>query len=255
MKGYVIQEVGQPEDGLRSTAIDDFATRHCDEDMMILHLFQHTGINMGLDDVKLDNFAQGLAYYKTHNQAVTIRNAGGRSVVADQGVLNLSLIFHRKSLNEENYQLFYDLIADALAPYTDRIEVGEIAGAYCPGNTDMSLDGRKFCGVAQRRIGKVAAVVAYISVTGDQQARGELVKGFYQVCNTSKLEINPAVMASLDHLLQIPLSVDDVCTSLIKALRMRVTSLSWTDLNFDERADFTASLKRTMAQNRKIQSF
>ena len=70
MKGIIINELGNPYNELQSTAIDDFSTRNVEEEEMILHMFQHKGINMGLDDTKLEKFDQGLLYYEKMGESV-----------------------------------------------------------------------------------------------------------------------------------------------------------------------------------------
>ncbi|WZU00882.1 hypothetical protein MGH68_15465 [Erysipelothrix sp. D19-032] len=53
MKGLIINELGKPENAMHSTAMDDYSVRTVDQDTLILHLFRHEGINMGLDDTKI----------------------------------------------------------------------------------------------------------------------------------------------------------------------------------------------------------
>ena len=53
MKAIIINEIGQKQDGILSNAIDDYFVRNVKEDEVILHLFQHPGINMGTDDFSM----------------------------------------------------------------------------------------------------------------------------------------------------------------------------------------------------------
>ena len=53
----------------------------------------------------------------------------------------------------------------------DRIEAYEIIGSYCPGSYDLSIDGRKFAGISQRRLRQGIAVQVYLCVEGSGATR------------------------------------------------------------------------------------
>ena len=63
----------------------------------------------------------------------------------------------------------------------DRIEAYEIVGSYCPGSYDLSIDGRKFAGISQRRLRQGIAVQVYLCVEGSGAERAELIREFYEL--------------------------------------------------------------------------
>ncbi|MCG4436844.1 protein ligase [Erysipelothrix rhusiopathiae] len=252
MKGIVIDEIGQVEDAFVSTAIDAYSLKNVAEDEMILHLFQHQGINMGVDDVRMDDFDKGLDFYRTHDLPVTIRNSGGRSIVADEGVLNMSLIFHTSKSMNENYQFYGDFIRDALKPISNEIEIYKVEGAYCPGDTDMSIKGQKFCGTAQRRSGSRTSMVCYISVCGDQLRRGELVRDFYSQCHGDVVSVNPHAMQSLDILTGFALTPRYIGDLLIHALAQYCESVEGRKLEDLDVQGFQEAKDRTREHNRRL---
>ena len=45
-----------------------------------------------------------------------------------------------------------ELIRRMLSMYEVDIEAYEIVGSYCPGSYDLSINGKKFAGISQRRL-------------------------------------------------------------------------------------------------------
>lgn len=254
MKGIVINEIGKEEHALISTAIDDYSMRHINDGEIILHLFQHTGINMGHDDTKIDDFSKGLAYYRSQGYDVTIRNSGGRSVVSDSGVLNMSLIVKSDAGMYENFEYLDQFIRSALAPLTQEIETGEVSGAYCPGKSDMSIHGKKFCGTAQRKRRDVSALVCYIGVNGNQTHRSQIVKGFYDSMSDHAIEINPSSMGTLSSLIGREVSIKEVSELMIKELMRRTESIEHVDFIDTTSDDFKDSLEAARIKNKIVNS-
>src|SRR5699024_3829156 len=101
---------------------------------------------------------------------------------------------------DDGYQMMYQFIQKLLEPWTDRILAYEIVGSYCPGDYDLSIDGKKFAGISQRRVRDGVAVQIYLDVDGDAQERARLVRDFYSVSKKnvettySYPEVNPDVM-------------------------------------------------------------
>ena len=248
MKGIIINELNQDFDELTSTAIDDYTIRNLKDDQLVMHLFQHEGINMGYDDLKEENFEKGLDYYRKLNERVILRSSGGRSIVSDKGVLNLSLIFKSEASLYENYDFFRDFIVSALRPLTSDIEEGEIEGACCPGKTDLSINGKKFCGTAQRKVKEGVALVCYISVNGDQRRRNQLVKDFYDACQSNEISIDEEVMDCLSHLLDKEISVETVAKLFEKELS-RHTELIMYQTDTTKKAGYKEALQYTLKRN------
>ncbi|AZK44385.1 protein ligase [Erysipelothrix piscisicarius] len=252
MKGIVIDEIMQTEDAFISTSIDAYSLKNVAEDELILHLFQHKGINMGVDDVRMDDFDKGLAFYQKQGQPVMIRNSGGRSIVADEGVLNMSLTFHSSASMNDNYLMYGDFIREALRPISNKIEIYKVAGAYCPGDTDMSIHGKKFCGTAQRRSGSKTSMVCYISVCGDQIKRGELVRDFYAHCRGDVVDVNPHSMESLDMLTGYELTPRYIGDLLIHELSKRCDFIEFRKRDDLDQNQFQEAMQRTQDHNQRL---
>lgn len=137
---------------------------------------------LGMMDTKLPYFQEALPLFQKENYSYVVRNSGGLAVVSDPGILNLTLIFpeeeNRLSINE-GYQRMHELMNTAFASYGKTIDAIEIPDSYCPGEYDLSIDGKKIAGISQRRIKGGVAIMIYLSVNGDQRARAQLVRSFY----------------------------------------------------------------------------
>ncbi|MFV0561061.1 MAG: biotin/lipoate A/B protein ligase family protein [Enterococcus sp.] len=173
---------------------------------------------LGMKDTRVPYFEEAIHSLLSFGYTPVIRNSGGLGVIADNGILNISLIFshpeHSRYTIDEGYQKMVTLTQDAFPE--KKIDVYEIENSYCPGTYDLSIDGKKFAGIAQRRVKDGIAVMMYLSVTGDQSLRGEIVQKFYQAGLKEAFgeqgypAVDPATMANLSSLLDIPLQIDDV---------------------------------------------
>lgn len=195
----------------------------------IIHLWQlDQAMILGMKDTRVTDLKNGLASLNEDGYNVVIRNAGGLGVIADEGVLNVSLILpnpsNKKMSIDEAYTLMWNWIKCAFEDSEHIIEAFEISDSYCPGTFDLSINGKKFAGTAQRRVKDGTAIMLYISVNGDQQKRGESVRRFYEKSlregfgENGYPPVNPAVMANLEDLLQKKLTVHDVKQRLIEVL-------------------------------------
>ena len=72
----------------------------------------------------------------------------------------------------------WDLIKLMFADFEVEIEAREIVGSYCPGSYDLSIDGKKFAGISQRRIRNGVAVQIYLCVNGSGEERAQLLRIF-----------------------------------------------------------------------------
>ncbi|MFX4091043.1 lipoyl protein ligase domain-containing protein, partial [Streptococcus suis] len=76
----------------------------------------------------------GLASIGRAGYSAIIRSCGGLAVVADEGILNVTLILpnpdgHKVDLRE-SYQVMVDLIAHALSVFRFVVVSGEVATSY-----------------------------------------------------------------------------------------------------------------------------
>lgn len=178
---------------------------------------------LGHMDAKLKSLAKGLEVLKKSGYDYVIRNAGGLGVVSDAGVLNVSFYFPNQvdvSINDA-YDATTEFVQKIFAPFGVKISMGEISDSYCPGTYDLSVVGKKISGQAQRRNKNNIAIMLYLSLTGPQNQRGQMMKEFYEQANVPvhpKLhfpEVNPRSMVNLNDVLNQDLSEDDVL-ALIK---------------------------------------
>lgn len=204
---------------------------------------------LGMQDTRVPFLQEGVASIQKAGYHVVVRNSGGLAVVANPGVLNFSIILPQeaevKGLSINNgYDYMKDIIESALNDFDATIEAFEVHDSYCPGDYDLSINGKKFAGIAQRRIKKGIGIMIYLSVHGNQDERGHVVRDFYQVGLKEAFgtgafpPVNPDSMANLNDLLGADLTITDMKQRLITAVKERFT------LSEDAQKDFDTYLTR-----------
>ncbi|CAD5902668.1 Octanoyl-(GcvH):protein N-octanoyltransferase [Carnobacterium maltaromaticum] len=217
---------------------------------------------LGMMDTKLPHFSTGLDSLARYNKNYIVRNAGGLAVVADAGVLNLSMIFpdnptHKISI-DEGYHYMFRLIHNTFKAYGKSIEAYEITESYCPGDFDLSIDGKKFAGIAQRRLRNGIGVMIYLSVNGNQEKRAEMLYDFYheglqgEVTKWKFPHVNPAVMATLEELLDTSFSVSDVKKMILKTLSDNNNTLIKGQYDPDLVADYQVAFGKMVQRNEQM---
>src|SRR5699024_9070088 len=133
-------------------------------------------------DGRLPFLTEGVHFLKQKGYKTVIRNSGGLAVPLDTDVLNISLIIPDVKYISiyEAYDAMVQFIQRTLSDATQDIQAYEIIGSYCPGDYDLSIDGKKFAGISQRRIKNSVAIQIYIDVEGCSQERASLIRDFYQ---------------------------------------------------------------------------
>lgn len=215
---------------------------------------------LGIQDTKLPDLADGLAYLQSEQYEFIVRNSGGLAVVLDEGVLNLTLVFReaesRIQINR-GYEAMLQFVKEMFHEHADMIEAGEISGSYCPGSYDVSIGGRKFAGISQRRLKNGVAVQIYLGVTGSGGRRAELIKNFYARAKKNAQtkfvypEINPEVMASLSELFGKPLTIEDVMARFLHTLKKKSGRLYAGSLTDEEQALYEGYYRRIIERNKK----
>lgn len=218
-------------------------------------------IVLGIQDSKLPFLGEGIQYLKEKGYDVIVRNSGGLAVVLDEGVLNLSLIFPEKDKGidiNRGYDAMWELVKSMFAQYHQEIEAREIVGSYCPGSYDLSIKGKKFAGISQRRIRKGVAVQIYLCVNGSGSKRAETIKEFYERSQKGERTkyvypvIVPHVMSSLAELLETDLTIQDVMLTFLKALQSKSERLFTGSLSTEEVPMFQTYYERVMERNRNV---
>lgn len=211
---------------------------------------------LGLHDARLPHLEEGLSYLSSAGYDYIVRNSGGLGVVLDDGILNISLIMEKDKapMIDEGYELMLDLV-DAALDGAD-VKAYEIQGSYCPGSYDLSIDGKKFGGVSQRRIKNGVAVQIYMSVSGSGADRAEIMKEFYRRAKKdteTKFEypmIQPEVMASLNELLDQKWTVEDVLDKFLGVLG--IDSEVTYNLPADYADKYDRYIQRMIKRNEKV---
>ncbi|MFD2114558.1 biotin/lipoate A/B protein ligase family protein [Paenibacillus yanchengensis] len=176
-------------DPLYMFAVDEWLAEQINEsDAAICHIWRHPqAFILGAQDSRLPNIRQAVQWLQGAGWHVAVRNSGGLAVPLDNGVVNISFIVPHQSGQQPDYwfdfEKMYQWIKKALQPTGKQVERGLIQGAYCPGDYDLSIDGWKFCGIAQRRKRKATIIQAFVIAEGDGVARAELARNFYYIAS------------------------------------------------------------------------
>lgn len=168
-----------------------------DSGVPVLHGWVHErALLVGARETTLPQFEQAACMVAATGCRVVVRPFGGLAVPLDAGVLNVTLAIPGDISLDEAYRAFVVVAADALAGYGE-VEVGEVAGSYCPGRFDLRLNGVKVAGVAQRRLSRVTMVSAFVNVYSETvDSRLDAVKAFYdRACENA--EQTPAFVPRL----------------------------------------------------------
>ncbi len=216
---------------------------------------------LGIQDTKLPNLEAGIQFLEENEIDWIVRNSGGLAVLLDEGVLNLSLIFPdtEKGIDiNRGYDSMWELVQLMFADMDCEIEAREIVGSYCPGSYDLSIDGKKFAGISQRRIRRGVAVQVYLCVTGSGAARAQWLKQFYEKAEfdrSTKITfpaVRPEVMASLSELLHVQLSMENVMMRFLTVLKNWSNDLYASQLEGKELEWFSEYYERMIERNERV---
>ncbi|WP_079506210.1 lipoate--protein ligase family protein [Mesobacillus jeotgali] len=221
----------------------------------------HDTVVLGIQDTRLPYLEEGLNYLEEQGYQYIVRNSGGLAVVLDEGVLNLSLILPEKEKGidiNRGYDAMWLLIKEMFADFNKKIEAREIPASYCPGSYDLSIDGKKFAGISQRRLKKGVAVQIYLCVTGSGSQRADLIREFYDRAKKGEItkftypEVQPEVMASLSELFGVELTIQDVMLRFLTFLNVNSNELTSGYLNGEEIELFDHYYTRVIERNEKF---
>ncbi|HET7578781.1 MAG TPA: lipoate--protein ligase family protein [Bacillales bacterium] len=187
----------------------------------------HNTVVLGIQDSRLPYVQGGIDYLEQQGYRVIVRNSGGLAVVLDEGIFNLSLIFPEKQKIDidRGYEAMAAFVKRMLEPYEVKVGIGEVEGSYCPGRFDLSIHGKKFAGISQRRIRSGVAVQIYLCINGSGAERARMIHEFYRrsfaawETKSTYPDIRPETMASLSELLDEPLDVKATMSLCLMALK------------------------------------
>lgn len=182
-------------------ALEELLCRQVGEGALpIVHLWRHPrAFVMGLRDSKLPCAAQAKTRLEEEGYSVAVRNSGGAAVPLDQGVINMTIIVPKivgKVDFHTDFERMFQFIKQSLRNWTDQVNKGEVGGSYCPGDYDLSIEGRKFCGIAQRRLLNAIAVQAFIVVEGAGINYAQGAQAFYDHAADGQTSDHPLVTAN-----------------------------------------------------------
>lgn len=213
-------------------------------------------IVLGILDSRLPAIEEGITFLQNSGYDVVIRNSGGLAVVLDADILNFSFILpdSREMGIHSGYELMTAFVQDMYRDLTDGIEAYEIVGSYCPGDYDLSIGGKKFAGISQRRVKKGIAVQIYLCLRGSGAERAALLRDFYkkgQAHVSTRFEypeIVPDTMRSLSELIGRQLTVEDSMKRILGLLDKYEVS----DLKGEELVIFEKRMKQMVERNQKV---
>jgi octanoyl-[GcvH]:protein N-octanoyltransferase len=179
----------------------------------LVHIWRHEhALILGLRDRRLPHAEKAIHTLRSEGCRVAVRNSGGAAVPLDQGVVNISIIIpnpnHRMD-HRPDFELMYRLLRDFVqTEYGISLDKGEVTGSFCPGDYDLSVGGRKLCGLSQRRQIKALIVQAFIVVSGTGGEKGRRAKRFYDMAAGESAAqsypvVDPNTMISLEEAIAI----------------------------------------------------
>ncbi|WP_047980920.1 lipoate--protein ligase family protein [Ornithinibacillus contaminans] len=247
---------------LTSFAIDDALTTSVsnNESPPTIRLWVHPKtIVLGIPDARLPYLGEGVTLLAEHGYQAVVRNSGGLAVALDEGVLNLSLVLPGvKHLSiHECYEAMVSFVQYMLRDITQEIKAYEIVESYCPGDYDLSINGKKFAGISQRRVRDGAAIQIYLDVEGNSAQRASLIRQFYELSlkgeatKFSYPSVNPEVMGSLSDLTGVHLTVTDMKARTLKAMQ-ELGDVVEVDFTAAELTEFESRYEQMVKRNEKI---
>lgn len=201
-----------------------------DQKTAVLHFWRHQkAVLLGARDATLLRAKEAAESLCAEGYAVTVRAFGGLAVAIDDGVLNVTLMLPGTPPLDAAFHHLSTLLQEGLSAFAPLV-VAEVPGSYCPGRFDLSVAGQKIIGIAQRRVGGIVAVSAFVNVCGQADLREAAVRQYYQLAGAHALPAGsftpPAVVDGVtgnlnDFVEAPPLSVDDCRQALVQACLQR----------------------------------
>ncbi|QBP42150.1 lipoate--protein ligase family protein [Paenisporosarcina antarctica] len=216
---------------------------------------------LGIQDHRLPHIEAGRDVLKSHGFQSIVRNSGGLAVVLDSGVLNISLVVseHNNAIDiSEGYDIMVDFVRHLFPQMEGRIEAHEIIGSYCPGSYDLSVNGKKFAGISQRRLRHGIAIQVYLCIEGSGAERAAYIRDFYEAGLQGEQTkfvypvIVPEVMASVSEILGQTITVYDTVIHAQRLMNHMMQNVHMQSLQPDETDLYMYYLTRVVDRNKKM---
>lgn len=255
----------QAYSALTSFAIDDALALSISDAFSppAMRLWVHPDtVVLGIPDARLPHIDSGIKLLTERGFRAVVRNSGGLAVALDNGVLNLSLILPGvKHISiHDCYEAMVSFIKYMLRDATNKIKAFEIVGSYCPGDYDLSIDGKKFAGISQRRVKDGAAIQIYLDVGGNSFERAALIQKFYDVSLRGEAtkftfpEVKPEVMGSLADLLDKKITMEEMKNRVMHTLEELSDNVITSDFSEHELTLFERRYAQMIKRNETIAS-
>lgn len=248
---------------MASFAIDDTlceTTGKMTDEVTVRFWVHPKTIVLGILDSRLPKIVNGIQFLRSQGYDIVLRNSGGLAVVLDQDILNFSIILpDSKDLGiHTGYEIMTAFVQEMYRDITDDIRAYEIVGSYCPGDYDLSINGKKFAGISQRRVKNGIAVQIYLCMEGSGSKRAELIQAFYDKARAMDSErfeypdIVPSTMQSLTELHGSTLSVANSIERVYRVLESMTSTIYEQELTDDELPIFEKRMVQMINRNKKI---
>ena len=161
------------------------------------------------------------------------------------------------SLNA-GYNLMTEFIKEIFPEVSSKIQAVEISNSYCPGDFDLSIDGKKFAGIAQRKVKENVVVSIYLSLFGNQQNRTKIMKEYYetglkdQEIKYKYPKIDISCMDTLENLLNKSLTIKELLEKILRVLHSLNCEIEKGNYSNKMIEDYEEIFKQTKQRNNKL---
>jgi octanoyl-[GcvH]:protein N-octanoyltransferase len=189
----------------------------------------HQAVMLGRRDTKLPNLPDAIRWVCSQGYDVAVRPCGGTGVPLTKDVLNVSYLFPAADyiqypLNTA-FRAIAKILVHALTPIA-KVDIGEVRGSYCPGDFDLSIQGFKISGIAQRRIKGAVILQAYILVGGEGEALFTVMQSLYEKAGYYTLPesqrplplLDPQTNRSIQEVTHANLRPEDIAQQILSAI-------------------------------------
>lgn len=255
---------GRASSALESFAADDMLCELVGkgESLPTIRTWVHENtVVLGIQDHRLPHIGAARQVIEEYGYQSIVRNSGGLAVVLDGGVLNISILVseqHSAIDIHAGYDIMVEFVRHLFPKIADRIEAYEIVGSYCPGSYDLSVDGKKFAGISQRRLRHGIAVQIYLCIEGSGSERAALIRDFYERgLNGQETKfvypvIVPEVMASVSEIMGESVTVQDTVIHVQRLMNYMMSNVHMQSLQPAETDLYMFYLTRVVERNQKM---